>query len=46
MAAADPTICEFSTHVDARRKQIVASLATWVDGAATRDSARPGRNFW
>jgi len=34
-AAAEPTIFEFSTHVDARRKQIVASLATKVGGATT-----------
>jgi hypothetical protein len=32
MAAADPTIFEFSTQVEAQHKQIVASLATRVDG--------------
>jgi hypothetical protein len=40
MAAEDPTTYEFSTHVDAQRKQIVANLATRVDGATTRPLRR------
>jgi hypothetical protein len=45
-AAAHPTTNEFSTHVDARRKQIVASMVTRVDRATTRVSTTPGRNAW
>jgi hypothetical protein len=47
MAAADPTTYEFSTHLDAQKKQIVASLATKAEGGdhperALRPDAMPG----
>jgi hypothetical protein len=47
MASGDPAVYEFSTHVDAQRKQIVASLAMRVEGGdhperALRPDAMPG----
>ena len=35
MAAVDPTMYEFSTDVDAQRKQIMTRLATRAEGTAT-----------
>jgi hypothetical protein len=40
MSAADQTTHEFSTHVDAQRKQIVVPLATMVEKGPPRGALR------